>query len=81
MTKLTATFAGVSARATTFGVDANLRADGSIALLRPLTDAARAWIAENLPADAQTFGGQIVIEPRYVADIVAGMQRDGLAVA
>lgn len=54
---------------------------GSIWTAAPLTDAGRAWIDENLPDDAQWFGGAICIEPRYGAAIVEGMRADGLEVA
>lgn len=53
---------------------------GSIMLLNPLTQAGEAWMDEHLPADALTFGGGIVVEPRYVGDIVNGMREDGLEV-
>jgi hypothetical protein len=54
--------------------------EGSLFLLRPLTDAAREWIGEYIPEGAQTWGDAIVIEHRYIADVVAGAQRDGLVV-
>jgi hypothetical protein len=53
--------------------------EGSIFVLRALTDAAREWVAENVDPDAMTWGADgTVIEHRYVRDIVAGAQRDGL---
>jgi hypothetical protein len=51
---------------------------GSIFLLEPQTDAAVAWVDEHLPSDHLLFGASIVVERRYIADIVAGIQRDGL---
>lgn len=60
--------------------DFTVQNEGSIFLLRPLTEAARDWVAEHIPADAQTFGDAIVIEHRYIGDIVDGAQRDGLTV-
>jgi hypothetical protein len=54
---------------------------GSIILLRPITPAASAWISENIPEEAMEFGGATVVEPRYIADIVEGIQSDGLTVA
>ena len=48
--------------------------------LRPVTDAGREWLDENVSDDAQWFGGALVVEPRYVADIVVGMRQDGLEV-
>jgi hypothetical protein len=53
---------------------------GSVVLLSPRTDEAVAWVAEHIPDDAQRWAGGIVIEPRYVADIIAGLQADGLTV-
>lgn len=50
----------------------------SIFLLRPLSDAAREWIAEHIPADAQFWGSAVVVEPRCIGDIVRGARADGL---
>ena len=54
---------------------------GTVFLLRPLTPAANSWVKENLPEDHLTFAGAVVVEHRYIADIVAGAQADGLEVA
>ena len=51
---------------------------GSIFMLYAKSEAAREWVAEHLPSDAQTFGGGIAIEPRYVMDILLGIVNDGL---
>jgi hypothetical protein len=53
----------------------------SLFLLRPLSPAAFDWIEENLPSDRLTFGDATVIEPRYVAPILLGIQDDGLVVS
>ena len=53
---------------------------GSLFLLIPQTEAASDWVEENLPEDAQTFGGGIVVEHRYISDIVDGIRTDGLEV-
>ena len=53
---------------------------GSICLLFPLSNAARAWVEENLPEDRQYFGPGIVVEPRYIDNIVEGARQDGLRV-
>jgi hypothetical protein len=58
--------------------DFRLADHGSICLLYPLTPAAREWAAEHLPTDAFWCGAGMVIEPRYVAPIVDGIQADGL---
>lgn len=54
----------------------------SIFLLTPLTPAARAWVNEHIGSDNgfQPYWPTVVIEHRYVADIVRGIQNDGLAV-
>jgi hypothetical protein len=55
---------------------------GSITLLVAQSAAAKAWVDEHLPADAQRWGAnQIVIEPRYVGPILQGLSDDGLTVS
>ena len=61
--------------------DARIENHGSIALLRPLTDAARDWLRDNIGDEAQYFGTALVIEPRYVEHIVEGATADGLVIA
>ena len=55
---------------------------GSIFLLKPKTDSAISWVEEHIGQDNgyQPYFPTIVIEPRYIADIVEGIQNDGLAV-
>ena len=53
---------------------------GSIFLLTPLTPAANSWVDEHIPLGALRWGGAIVVEHRYIADIVRGIQTDGLTV-
>ena len=62
------------------GPDFSLANHGSIWLLTPHSAQASAWVADNLPDDAQWLGRAIAIEPRYVPDIVAGFQQEGLTV-
>lgn len=52
---------------------------GSILVLQPGTPDGREWLDEHIGDDAQTWGGGIVVEPRYVGAIVNGMIEDGLA--
>jgi hypothetical protein len=63
------------------GADAEISNHGSIVILTPLTEPARAWISENLPGDVMRWAGGIVIEPRYIGPIVDGMIADGLEVS
>lgn len=53
---------------------------GSIVIVRPKTAEARQWIEDHVSDDAQWFGG-IVVEPRYLDDLLQGMMADGLVVA
>lgn len=55
-----------------------VRGHGSISILVPLSEAACDWIDEHLPNDAQWFGHGVVVEHRYLADILAGIEADGL---
>jgi hypothetical protein len=60
--------------------DFEVQNEGTIYLLRPLTPAARAWVAVHISDDAQYFGDAVVVEHRYIRDIVAGIIADGLRV-
>lgn len=60
--------------------DFRVSGGGSLYILSPLTEAARDWVAEHIGDDAQTFGGGIAVEHRYIGDIVDGIQCDGLTV-
>lgn len=53
---------------------------GSVALLRPLSDEGRQWLAEHVSDDHVVFGGAIACEPRFVEDIVNGARDDGMNV-
>jgi hypothetical protein len=55
---------------------------GSIFLIKPLTPSATSWIEEHIGQDNgyQPYFPTVVVEHRYIADIVAGIQNDGLAV-
>jgi predicted thioesterase len=61
--------------------DLRVNNHGTIFLVHPLSDAGREWVQEHLPADAQRFGEAVVVEHRYIADIVDGATNDGLEVA
>ena len=53
---------------------------GAIFILTPHTEAGRDWADTHIPDDAQTVGASIAVEHRYIADIVRGIQGDGLLV-
>lgn len=62
--------------------DFTVQNEGSIVLLHPHTDAARSWVEEHIGEDNgyQPYWPSVVIEPRYVGDIVNGITADGLEV-
>jgi hypothetical protein len=54
---------------------------GSILILFADTQEAQDWVAQHIPEDALTWGRNgIVVEPRYISNIVDGIQNDGLSV-
>jgi hypothetical protein len=60
--------------------DVDLDFHGSVSLMTPFSEAARAWMDEHIPEDALWHGVSLVVEPRYAPAIVQGMIEDGLAV-
>lgn len=61
--------------------DLRVRNEGTICLLTPVSDAGRAWCAEHIPQDAIRWGQEsIVVERRFMDDIVIGATNDGLEV-
>ncbi len=61
--------------------DATVENHGSLCLVRPVTDAARDWIRDNVQEDAQYLGLALAVEPRYIGALVDGMTAAGLEVA
>lgn len=64
-------------------VDVTVEHHGSIVLLKPQTDVGRAWLEDNIGPDngyQPYWPGSVVVEPRYVVDIIYGLQNDGLEV-
>lgn len=57
---------------------------GSVCMISALTDAAKEWVNENVHLeDWQMFGAGVTFacEPRYVDNLIDGMQGAGLVVA
>ena len=61
-------------------VDVLITNHGTIYTVLPKTPTARAWILFNVADDAQWFGSQLVVEHRYIRDLVQGMMEAGLKV-
>src|SRR5215831_9029951 len=52
----------------------------TIVLFQLNTPEASAWVEENVCGEAQFFGTALVVEPRYVANLIAGMRESRLEV-
>lgn len=61
-------------------IDAMVENHGSLFLVRLLTSNAKDWINEHVSEEAQFFGWALVVEPRYIEDLIESMQGDGLVV-
>jgi len=63
------------------GQDFKVTYHGSVSRLVPLTDLAKEWVEEHLQLeDWQWMGPAIVIDTRYIGDIIDGIIDDGLAI-
>ncbi len=63
------------------GPDFIVENHGSIMLLRAESPAAKEWQDEHLDLEeAQRLCGAVVVEPRYIGDIAAGIMADGLTI-
>mgnify|MGYP003136241576 CR=1 FL=1 len=65
--------------------DVSVFIDESIAIVTPESRSARVWIDEHVVGDLneeplQWIGGGLVVEPRYLDALVAGMKAAGLGV-
>lgn len=54
--------------------------EGSIFLVTPSTQALGVALRERVPEDAQFFGSSLVVEHRYIADLVRGLRGEGYEV-
>jgi hypothetical protein len=50
----------------------------SVYILVPISRKAKSWTKKFLPKNAMTFGDGIVVEWRYIEDIVEGMKDAGM---
>lgn len=60
--------------------DFEIQDEGSIVLFRPLSEAAKEWVRECLPDDAQWFGDAVAVEHRYASNIIVGITSDGMEI-
>lgn len=60
--------------------DLLVHGEGSIYLLRPTSRRGQRWVDEHISDDRQEWAGAIVVEHRYIGDLVQGAIADGLAV-
>jgi hypothetical protein len=51
---------------------------GSLILFHLNTPEASSWVEENVAGEAEFLGTAVVVEPRYVADLISGMREAGL---
>jgi hypothetical protein len=60
--------------------DFQLESHGSIFLLRPASHSARRWVEKNIGQDNgyQPHWPTVVVEHRYVADILEGLRASGM---
>jgi hypothetical protein len=61
--------------------DIEITNHGSLFLFQPLNDEVKSWLNENVSADSQWFGGALVVEHRYAANLAEGLQDAGFNVA
>jgi hypothetical protein len=53
---------------------------GTVTLVRPLTQRASEWINQNVQDDSQRFGPALILEHHYLANLLNRMIADGLHV-
>lgn len=54
---------------------------GTLIMLQPVSDAAKEWVAEHLPEDAQWLGPRVAIDHRCYPPIADGIVNDGFVLA
>jgi hypothetical protein len=58
-----------------------LQNHGSVCLLCPMTEAASDHLEANSSEEAFWFAGGLVVEPRYVSDLVEALSGEGFTVS
>jgi len=54
---------------------------GSLMLVRPLTKDVDEWLHEHVDPEAQWFGKALVVEPRYLPNLLNGMIDEGFVIS
>jgi len=54
---------------------------GTVYLLYPNTLRAKQWVKENLSQDHMQYAGVVIVEYRFISDILHGIQADELDIA
>lgn len=57
--------------------DFTVRNEGSIFLITPMSEDSKTALAERVDPEATWFGPSLVVEHRYIGDIVEGMSGEG----
>jgi hypothetical protein len=57
--------------------DITVHDHGTVLLLHATSRRGRAWVDANVSDDRQEWAGAVVVEHRYIGDIVAGAVADG----
>ena len=75
------TFSVSGSSPTVVETDFSVENHGSIFLLRPLSTMARNWVEEHIRENNgfQPYYPTVVVEHRYIHEIVAGIRADGLS--
>ena len=61
--------------------DFRIENHGSIFLFDPQNTSAENHLRDNVSEEAQWFGGALVVEPRYVIDLVAALEAEGFRIS
>jgi hypothetical protein len=61
--------------------DVRVTNDGTVSLFELISLDSREWVDDNVEAESYQFlGHNLVVEHRYVSDLIVGMANDGLEV-
>jgi hypothetical protein len=60
--------------------DITVNCQGSIWLVEPHTIAAKRWLADSVQDDAQYWGAALVVEHRYLPELLSGLEEAGFTI-